>query len=120
MLTLMPRNKPVPASILRLIKAAAAGYSGSHAADLIVRAAVQRLGGEITVLDASGYHELFRIGVADRHDGVHIHDSFIRGDTWQLTPARDAFPLHGREDYNYYIGLLLQALETGQYRKMNG
>jgi hypothetical protein len=115
----MSRNLPVSAPILRIIKAAAVGYSGSHAAERIIQAAVQRLGGEITVLDASGFHELFRVG-AEGHGGVHVHDPYIRRDTWQLRPAAEALPIHGKEDYNYYIGKLLQALETGQYRKKSG
>jgi hypothetical protein len=115
----MPRNLPVLAPALRLIKSAAVGYSGLHAAELIVKAAVQHLGGEITVLDASGFHELFRIG-AEGHGGVHIHDPYIQKETWKLRSASEAHLLHGKEDYNYYIGKLLQALETGQYRKRNG
>jgi hypothetical protein len=115
----MSRNTPVAAPILRLIKGAAVGHSGSNAAVRIIEAAVQRLGGEITVLDASGFHELFRVG-AEGHGGVHVHDPYIQWHTWQLRPASEAHPLHGKEDYNYYIGKLLQALETGQYRTKRG
>lgn len=117
----MSRSIPVPAPILRLIKGAAAGYSGSHAAVRIVEAAVHRLGGEITVLDATGFHELFRVG-AEGHgiQGPHVHEPYIQRDTWKLRPVTEALPLHGKEDYNYYIGKLLQALETGQYRKKGG
>ena len=111
----MSRSTPVAAPILRLIKGAAVGYSGSHAAVRIIEATVQHLGGEITVLDASGFHELFRVG-GEGHGGVHVHEPYIQWDTWQLRPASEAHPLHGNEDYNYYIGKLLQALETGQYR----
>jgi hypothetical protein len=114
----MSRSTLVPAPILRLVKGVAAGYSGSHAAERIIEAAIQRLGGEITVLDASGFHELFRVGAEGHgHIGVHVHETYIQRDTWKLRPATEAHPLHGREDYNYYVGKLLQALETGQYRK---
>jgi hypothetical protein len=107
---------PIAAPIRRLIKGAAFGYSGSHAAVRIIEAAVQRLGGEITVLDSSGFHELFRVGVEGHGCGVHVHEPYIKWETWQLRPASDAQPIHGNQDYNYYIGKLLQALETGQYR----
>ena len=111
----MPRNIPVHPTILRVIKGAAIGYSGSHAAERIIEAAVQRLGGEITVLDGTGFHELFRVG-AKGHGGVHVHEPYIQMHTWQLRPTSEPVPLHGNEDYNYYIGKLLQSLETGQYR----
>ena len=115
----MSRNVPVSAAILQNIKRAAMGCTGSHAAERIIKTAVQRLGGEITVLDASGFHELFRVG-AEGHGGVHVHEPYIQMPTWKLRPATQAVPLHGKEDYNYYVGKLLQALETGQYRKKSG
>jgi hypothetical protein len=94
-------GKPtIRAPVLRSIKSAAAGYSGLNAAELIVKAAVHHLGGEITVLDASGFHELFRIG-AEGHGGVHIHDPYIQHGTWKLKPANEAHLLNGKEDYNY-------------------
>lgn len=76
----------------------------------------------MTVFDSSGLHELFRIGTGNRHGitGAHVHEPYIQFETWLIRPRTDAVPLHGNPDYNYYIGTLVQALETGRYRTKGG
>ena len=74
---------------------------------------------EITVLDKGGFGELFRVGEGNPSHGihgVHIHPMTLHSLTHEMIAHRDAVALIHDNDFNMYVGLLLQALEVGCYR----
>jgi len=111
-----PRVRP---QILRQFKDAGKGLSPRHAGEQIILAVLNHFQAEITVLDRDGDGELFRVGEGSpRHgiNGVHIHPISVQWGTWQLRAHKDAVAFLTDEDFNMYLGTLLQALELGRYR----
>jgi hypothetical protein len=104
---------------MRQFKSAAGGLSGRAAGDAIVRTILDHFKAEITVLDKHGVGELFRIGVGDPSHGirgVHIHPITVQWGSWELKAHKDAIEFLTDENFNMYLGSLLEALETGRYR----
>lgn len=116
----MPYSVPLPAPVLRQLKSAGRGLTGRLAGIKIMEAVLAHFRQvEITVLNGHGDGELFRIGTGNpRHGihGVHIHPVMVHSQTFQLEAAKHAVLAIKDEDFNMYLGLLLQALELGRYR----
>jgi hypothetical protein len=84
-----------------------------------MQAVLNHFRAEITVLDQGGDGELFRVGSgAPSHEihGVHVHPISVQWGTWQLKAHKDAVAFLTDEDFNMYLGTMLQALELGRYR----
>jgi hypothetical protein len=115
----MPLSSPVPPPLLRRFKEAGKGLTPRQSGERIIQAVLDHFRGEITVLDRTGEGELFRVGSgAPRHHihGVHIHPISVQWGTWQLKAHKDAVAFLTDDDFNMYLGTLLQALELGRYR----
>jgi hypothetical protein len=85
----------------------------------MMQAVLDHFRAEITVLDADGDGELFRFGSGSPSHGihgVHIHPVSVQWGTWQLRAHRDAVAFLTDDDFNRYLGTLLQALELGRFR----
>ena len=109
----------VPPQLLRQFKDAGKGSGSRQASERIIQAALNHFRAEITVLDKAGEGELFRVGSGEpRHGihGVHIHPISVQWGTWQLKAHKDAIAFLTDDDFNMYLGTLLQALELGRYR----
>ena len=109
----------VPPNLLRQFKSAGLGFTGRQAGVKIIEAILAHFRAEITVLDKDGFGELFRVGSGNpRHGihGIHIHPVSIHSQTFEMQAHKDAIDLLADEDFNMYLGLLLQALELGRYR----
>ena len=93
--------------------------SPRQSGEQIILAVLNHFRAEITVLGPDGDGELFRLGSgAPSHaiHGVHIHPISVQWDTWQLKAHKDAIAFLTDDDFNMYLGTLLQALELGRYR----
>jgi hypothetical protein len=115
----MPYSPPVQPQLLRQFKDAGRGLNHRQAGEQIIVAVLGHFRAEITVLDRDGDGELFRVGSgAPSHGihGVHIHPISVQWGTWQLKAHKDAVAFLTDDDFNMYLGTLLQALELGRYR----
>jgi hypothetical protein len=115
----MPLSAGVPAPLLRAFKATGKDLSPRLAGERIIQAVLTHFRAEITVLDATGDGELFRVGSGNPShgiQGIHIHPISVQWGTWQLKAHKDAVAFLTDKDFNMYIGTLLQALELGRYR----
>jgi len=110
---------PVPSPLLRQFKQAGKGLSPRQGGERILQAILNHFRAEITVLDRDGRGELFRVGSgAPSHNiyGVHIHPISVQWGPWELRAHKDAVAFLTDDDFNMYLGTLLQALELGRYR----
>jgi hypothetical protein len=115
----MAYTTPVHPQLLRQFKAAGEELSPRQAGEHIILAILTYFRAEIAVLDRDGSGELFRVGSgAPSHNihGVHIHPISVQWDTWRLRAHKDAIAFLTDDDFNMYLGTLLQALELGRYR----
>lgn len=115
----MPYSTPVPPQLLRVFKDAGKGLPNRQAGERIIQAALNHFRAEITVLDRDGTGELFRVGSGNPSHaihGVHVHPISVQWGTWQLKAHKDAVAFLSDDDFNMYLGTLLQALELGRYR----
>ncbi len=115
----MAYSTPVHPQVLREFKAAGEGWPPRQAGERIIQAILNYYHAEITVLDPFGDGELFRVGTgAPSHNihGVHIHPVSVQWGTWQLKAHKDAIAFLTDDDFNMYLGTLLQALELGRFR----
>ena len=115
----MPFSPPVPPQLLRTFKESGKGLPPRQAGERIIETILEYYRAEVTVLDAFGTGELFRVGMGyPRHGihGVHIHPISVQYRTWELRAHKDAVAFLKDDDFNMYLGLLLQALELGRYR----
>jgi hypothetical protein len=109
----------VSPELLRQFKEASQGLDPRRAGETIILAVLDHFQAEITVLDRDGDGELFRVGMGyPSHgiNGVQIHPLYVQWGTWQLKAHRDAIAFLTDEDFNMYLGTLLQALELGRFR----
>jgi hypothetical protein len=115
----MAYSPPVHPQLLREFKDAGKGLEPRRAGERIIQAILNHFRAEITVLDRDGIGELFRVGSGSpSHDivGAHIHPVTVQYKTWQLKADRHAVAFLRDDDFNMYLGTLLQALELGRYR----
>lgn len=115
----MAYSARVNPQLLRQFKEAGKGLSPRQAGERMIQAILNHFRAEITVLDQSGEGELFRVGSGDPSHGihgVHIHPISVQWGTWQLKAHKDAVAFLTDDDFNMYLGTLLQALELGRYR----
>jgi hypothetical protein len=116
----MAFSSPLPWQLLKQFKGAANGFTGRQAGEKIVAAILAHFHqAEITVLTPDGGGELFRVGQGSPSHGihgVHIHPTRIQWGTWELKAHKDPVALLSDDNFNMYVGTLLQALETGRYR----
>ncbi len=113
----MALSQRVPAPLLRDFKAAGKGLSPRLAGERIIQTVLNHFRAEITVLDATGEGELFRVGSGSPSHhihGVHIYPISVQWGTWQLKTHKDAVAFLTDADFNMYIGTFLQALELGR------
>lgn len=115
----MPFSTPATTAQIRQFKRAADGLNGRVAGEAIVKAVLAAYKAEITVMDRYGLSELFRIGIGHPSHGihgVHIHPIKFHGLTGESKAHTDAVALMTDDEFNMYVGTLLQALETGCFR----
>jgi hypothetical protein len=116
----MKFTQPPTAAELRDFKSAGDGQAGRHKGYAIVLAILNFYKMEITVYDRRSHDgELFRVGLGNPShgiNGIHIHPCFYHYRTGVPKPGKDAVALITDDDYNKYVGLLLQALELGNFR----
>jgi hypothetical protein len=115
----MPLSSRVSRQLLRTFKESGKGLPPRQAGERIIQSILQHYRAEVTVLDSNGTGELFRVGMGfPSHEihGVHIHPISVQWGTWELRAHKDAVAFLKDDDFNMYLGLLLQALELGRYR----
>lgn len=115
----MPFSPRVPTELLRTFKEAGKGLPPRQAGEQIIQTILSYYRAEITVLDSNGTGELYRVGMGfPSHgiQGVHVHPISVQWGTWELKAHKDAVAFLKDDDFNMYLGLLLQALELGRYR----
>jgi hypothetical protein len=115
----MSFGTPATPEQIKHFKSAAAGLSGRTAGDAIVKSILDFYKAEITVLDRYAIGELFRVGIGyPSHGiyGIHVHPIRFHGLTGESRAHKDPVELMTDEKFNMYVGLLLQALETGCFR----
>jgi hypothetical protein len=115
----MPFNDPVSRELLRGFKSAGGGLPKRQAGAKIVEAILAHYKAEITVYNDDGHGELFRIGSGNPShgiQGIHVHPISVAWGTWELKAHKDAVAFLTDDDFNMYLGKLLQALEVGRFR----
>lgn len=123
------KGVPLSRNEIERLRRVGDGLGGERGQEMIALAALQYFDlKEITVFDASGMQEYFRLGNKGKHQiqGVHVHMPYGRWDPakgWNAGPTKAAQnkvvglvgDVRRIGTVDMYVGELLKALEQGRY-----